>query len=913
MGEVTFLFTDIEGSTALWERQPDAMRAALAEHDRRLRDAVHGYGGYIFATGGDSFAVAFETASQAVAAAVQGQLSLREPAGELTLAVRMGLHTGGASARDGDYFGPAVNRAARLMSAAHGGQILLSHTTSRALGESPPGGVTRLPLGVHRLKDLSEPEEIHQVVHPDLRAEFPKIRTLGDHGQSLPVQLTSFVGRERELGEVCELLRRHRLVTVTGLGGSGKTRLALQAAAELAESFPDGIHLVELAALSDPDIFVDEVADRLGARATAGVPLVQTLVSTVGQRRMLLLLDNCEHIIEPVASLAHRLLRGCPGLRVLATSRELLGVDGEALHRLAPLGLPRSGAQPHQALQFDAVRLFADRARLAGLDFELTAANVEDVIAICRRLDGIPLAIELAAARVRAMSPGQIAQRLGERFKLLAMSSRSRSKRQQTLLAAIDWSHDLLTEPERIAFRRLSCLASDFSLEAAEQVCAGDPIEEYEVVDLLSALLDKSMIVSGHGQEGAVRYEYLESMREYGRRHLEASGEDHAVGLRAVQWHARLAEAIQSRQRQGDLAGALHELQVEEDNLRASLRWAIDARQVHEAGRIIAALGFLWYVAGLHREGIQWCSELLALHPELGDEVHAGVLHSYGTLLGSWLHPDRGAEMMAEQVKIRRRLGNPARLAAALNNLGNLQYDLGDFEAAQLSLQEAAEQYRVAGESPTMPLSALASGHLQAGHVDRAMQLYREALEEADRAGLAYAVAVATSGLGQCAVHAGQHEQARAHLERARSAFEALKVMPGVADADYHLAWVARAQGAPDEAARRLLLSLTTPGAHWYDSAQFWLMQLTASVIEDLVAAAMLVGAATAHYRSCQVAQSALLREDLARTRERLVERLGPTEFERRLDAGARMSQADAVRFAVHALQTFAPSSSSSP
>jgi predicted ATPase/class 3 adenylate cyclase len=849
---VTFLFTDIEGSTNLWERRPDAMRAALAEHDRRLREAIRAHDGYVFATGGDSFAVAFETASAAVAAAVQAQLALQSPAGELTLAVRMGLHTGAASVRDGDYFGPAVNRAARLMSAAHGGQILLSRSSARALGERPPAGVTGLPLGVHRLKDLSEPEEIQQVLHPQLRQEFPQIRTLADPGKELPVQLTSFVGRERETEEVCALLGAHRLVTLTGLGGTGKTRLALQVAAELAEGFPDGIHLVELAALADGDIFADEVADRLGVRAVPGVPLLQTLSASVAQRRILLLLDNCEHILEPVAALAHRMLRACPGLRILATSRELLGVDGEALYRLAPLALPSPGLDPAQSLRFGSVRLFLERARLAGTDFQVTSVNVEDVIAICRRLDGIPLAIELAAARVRSMSAEQIARRLGERFKLLAAHSRSRSKRQQTLLAAIDWSHDLLGDSERVAFRRLSSFASAFTLEAAEQVCAGNPVEDFEVVDLLAALVDKSMVVPVQGQDGSARYLYLESMREYGQQRLQDSGEAPQVAERSLAWHAARAEALQARQRRGELAQALQGRQAEEDNLRGALRMALDSRQAQIAGRIVAALGYLWYAAGLHREGIQWCEELFAQAPVLPDEIRAGVLHSYGTLLGSWKRPDKGAEILAEQVEIRRRLGNPARLGAALNNLGNLQQDMGNNAAGEASLAEAVVHFRAAGESAALSLVSLADGHLHAGDHARALALCEEAFEDAARARNAYGQALAGTALGRCAFHRGDLPQARVLLEEARAAFQDLQVTPGVAWADLFLA---------------------------------------------------LVGAVSARYASSAVVQPAFILADLQDTRTRLSARLGQEALERGLRAGAGLETTDAARRGMAALR----------
>lgn len=879
-GEVTFLFTDVEGSTALWEREPDAMRVALEQHDATIRAAVEANAGVVFSTAGDGFGAVFPTASDALAAAIAAQLGLIEPEGAVTLNVRMALHTGTASQRDDNYFGAAVNRCARLMSAAHGRQILTSQATAQALVGALPDGTELVALGVHRLKDLVEPEQVHQVRHPDLEPNFPKILTLEGPGDGLPTQLTSFVGRVREMGQVLEALATHRLVTLTGSGGAGKTRLALQAAADAAHDYPDGVRLVELAAITDGDVFIDEVANRLGTQAHHDVAPVDAIAASIGRRRMLLVLDNCEQIVAAVAALGQHLLATCPHLTILATSRELLGIDGEMLYQVPSLDLPRPGVELADSLECDAVRLFVERARLSSPSFEVTPANVGDVIAICRRLDGFPLALELAAARIRAMSPGQIATRLDQRFELLTSSGRVRSERQQTLLGAITWSYDLLSEHERITFHRLSSFVSHFSLDAAEHVCAGHPIHDPDVADFVSALVDKSMVATVEGYDGSTRYVLLESIRVFGTGHLEATPERDVVVLRQVEWYTRFAESIQERQRNGDLADALERLDEESDNLRMSLRFAIGSGHLLLAGRLVAALGYLWYAAGLHREGIQWCRDVFERAPELPDEIRAGVLHSYGTLLGSWTSPDLGVTLLAEEVELRRRLGDPVRLAAALNNLGNLRYDLGQPDMAQRDIREAIEVFRRAGTTPTLALSSLAGGHLHTGEIERAAELYAEALHEADAVHDAYGMALAASGLGQCAVRSGRATEARPFLVRARAGFEELKVTPGVADADFNLALVARAEGSRVDAAAHLLSSLATPGAHWYDDAQYWLVQVAASIVDEPETAGVLVGAATSRYDGRSVAQPAFVLADLATTRRMLEERIGRSEVD---------------------------------
>ena len=904
-GEVTFLFTDIEGSTLLWDQWPATMTDALAEHDQQIRSVVEAHGGYVFTTAGDSFSVAFGSATDALSAAIGIQLAMREPKAGLELRVRMGLHTGTPSIRDGDYFGGPLNRCSRLVAAAHGGQVLISRSTTELVEGALPEGVELLDLGVHRLRDLAEPEHVHQLSHPDLVSSFPKLRSIEGPGDTLPGQLTTFVGREREIAEVEALLREHRLVTLSGSGGAGKTRLALQVAEDLVRSFPDGLRFAELAALFDHDVFVNEVAERFGATAVTGIPLETTIVETIGDRRMLLLLDNCEQIVEDVASLSRDLLVGCPNLHIIATSRERLAIAGEVVYRVPSLSLPPADVDAATSMEFDAIRLFVDRALLAEPAFEVAPGNVADVVAICRRLDGIPLALELAAARVRSMSPSQISARLDERFRILTASDRTKSERQQTLLRTIEWSHDLLDERERTVFRRLGVFASNFGLEAAERVAAGGAIDELDVLELVTGLVDKSMVSTEMGSGGTVRSQLLESIREFALRQLDDASEHHDAERSHAEYYASFAEMLQAMYRSGELADALVVMDEEEDNLRASLRFALASEEWLLAARLISALGYLWYAAGSHREGAQWCRELFAADPDLPDPVRAGALHSHALMLGVTARPDRAVEVLREEIVLRRQLGDPVRLGAALNNLGNVLFDVGNYEDGFPVLEEAIDAYREGDESPSLMLSTLAYGALHLGDYDESERRYREALQEARMADDAYSIAVAMGGLGQCLAHAGNLVEARNQLIEARERYDEITVTPGVADADLSLAQLEHDEGSLVESARRLLSALEAAGKLWYDAADFWIVQVAASVIDDRPSAALLIGAATAHYERTDIPQPTWVTGDLAQTTGLLRSALGDEEFARCRRAGSRRTRTEILQAATEALASF--------
>ena len=580
-GTVTFLFTDIEGSTRLWQEHPEGMQPALARHDELVRDAIETHGGYVVKTTGDGAHAAFATASDAVDAAVAAQLAIDAEAWTLPdpLRVRMGLHSGPAELRDGDYYGTAVNRAARIMSIAHGGQIVVSHATHQ-LGLDLT--VEVVDLGEHRLKDLGQPERIFQVVHPELARDFPPLRSLDRSATNLPLQATSFVGRDDEVARIVSMLDDASLVTLMGTGGVGKTRLAIQVAAEVVPRFADGAWFCELAAVDDGDSMVQVVATTLGCVQRPGLSLLLSVVEYVKVRSLLLVLDNCEHLLDEAGELADAILRACPDVTVLTTSREALDLAGERVVRVRPLDAPDSAAFGERLLDSAAVRLFADRAADAGASTAWNDAQWAAVGEICRRIDGIPLAIELAAARAASMSPTDIAAHLDERFRLLTGKRRGKVERQQTLRATVEWSYQLLTDDERRVFDRFGVFAGTFSAGAAAAVAGGDDLDAWQVTDAISSLVAKSMLVPEEGPDDASCYAMLETLRHFARERLDEAGETDRWRLRHAAHYAEWTRAVAAGIRSADEVLWLGRLRAELDNVRAAVGWALDREVIGE-------------------------------------------------------------------------------------------------------------------------------------------------------------------------------------------------------------------------------------------------------------------------------------------------------------------------------------------
>ncbi len=527
---LTFMFSDIEGSTQRWERDDAAMADAVRRHDELVRVAIESCGGRVFKTVGDAFCATFDEPAAAVAACLNAQrrLEVEDFSAVDGLHVRMALHTGGAVERGGDYFGPTVNRVARLLAIGHGGQVLLSGVTSDLVLDALPELATLADMGSHRLKDLSRPEQVYQLLAPDLRRDFPALRSLGLFPNNLPLESTPFVGRDGEVAEVAALLAAHRIVTLVGSGGVGKTRVSLHVAAQVLEQHRDGVWVVELAPVSEGGFIPEAVAAALSFRLSSNVDPLTSVIASLRPLRALLVLDNCEHLVADAAAVVAAIVRSCPDIRVLATSRQGLGISGEAIYRMPSLPFPSEEERPTitaaTARSYAAVELFVTRAESADARFALTDENAPIVAEICRRLDGIALAIELAAARVKILSPAQLQRRLGERFRVLTGGSRDALPRQQTLHAMISWSYDLLAENERALLNRLAIFSGGWTIEAAEAVASADGIDALEVCDLLSSLVDKSLVSTELGERDT-RYRLLESTRSYTLEKLRASGE----------------------------------------------------------------------------------------------------------------------------------------------------------------------------------------------------------------------------------------------------------------------------------------------------------------------------------------------------------------------------------------------------
>ena len=770
-GTVAFLFADIEGSTALWEQDGARMSQALAAHDALTRTAVEDHHGRVVKMTGDGFLATFDDSLDALAATVGLQQVLADPAATngVPLRVRCGLHAGMAERRDNDYFGTPVNRAARIMGAAHGGQVLLSQAIFDRVHESLPNAVSLRDLGKVRLKDLATPEHVYQLVHPDLRQSFPALRSLEATPNNLPQQPTSFIGRDKELEEVKQLLAKSRLLTLTGSGGCGKTRLSLQGAADALEQFPDGVWLAELAPLSDSGLVPQTVAATLGLKEEPGQPITRTLTEYLKDKKLLLLLDNCEHLLDATAKVADTLLRRCPGVRILATSREALGIAGEQSYRVPSLSLPdpKTAQTPESIAQFEAVQLFIDRAVLARADFRVTAQNAEMLSSVCSRLDGIPLALELAAARVRSLSLEAIDRNLHERFRLLTGGSRTALPRQQTLRSLIDWSYDLLNDQAKLLLQRLSVFAGGWRLEAAERICAGEGVQEGDVLELLTSLADKSLVLAEQVDD-RFRYRFLEMVRQYAHEKLVESGGADAVRKRHHEAFMALAEEAESEFSGVEQAAWLRRLEEDHDNLRSAMNWSVLEAGSEGGLRLCGALQRFWIARGHLSEGRERCMQALG-KPGGAErkEERARVLNGAGEL--AYYQGDFPAARARheESLAIKRELEDRSGIAASLNSLGNVAYEQGDFASAQTLYDESLSIARDLGDRRCIAnsLNNLGSVALDQGDVASARALHEECLAIKREMGDRWGIAASLNNLAIAAYDQGAYPAARALAE----------------------------------------------------------------------------------------------------------------------------------------------------
>lgn len=803
----TFLFSDIESSTRRWENDPDGMAADLALHDQLLRRAVDSVGGEVFSHTGDGMVAAFAQPGAALEAAVGGQLSLSSTAWscESPLRVRMAVHTGQAERRAANYFGPTLNRAARLMAVGFGGQVLCSQATVDLVSGALPGSVALVDLGEHRLADLTRAERVFQVVHPELESTFPPLRSLGVHRHNLPIALTSFVGRTDEVKALEGVLYRERLITLTGLGGAGKTRLALQVAARVVECFPDGVWLIELARIRDETQVAPAVAAALGIDImgmTSVDAVAAHLSAHLATRRSLLVFDNCEHLVDATVKFIHQLLTRCSAITVLATSRENLGLPGEVNWRVPPLSLPPANPRDvADLLDSDAALFFWERARAARPGFALAPANATDVARICRRLEGIPLALELAAARIRVLSVRQVAERLEDCFQLLTGGPRTCLPHHQTLRAALDWSYDLLSDVERAALRRLAVFPASFRLDAAEAVMLAvegpEPTAKgvFDPVDLIERLVDQSWVVVSDDGGEHLRYRLLEPVRQYARERLAAAGEEPATLRRhrdfflalTAQWGNRMFPRERTDRVTADI-----------ESFRSALEWSWQERDFEASLHLVAALWLPWFF-GNQTGAREWLERVVDRTQDIAHPARAEVLLALAAFL-----PDdtvRQQALIEEATELAQRLDDQHGLAALEFIAGETALRSGNFRQARSALESARARYeelaynrgisechaqlgwvavgendfhlaranfqRAIGlasepdvEQVTQALSALASLNVLSGDTAGGLRLATDAIASAERSPLRMMLIMALIRAGETAALAADRDRA---------------------------------------------------------------------------------------------------------------------------------------------------------
>ncbi|MCB0256657.1 MAG: AAA family ATPase [Anaerolineae bacterium] len=788
---LTFLFTDLENSTLSWENHPEEMQMASARHDALMRGIIERHGGRVVKMTGDGFHAVFEAPSDSVAAALAGQQAIsaeRWPAAIESFKVRMGLHTGESQERAGDYYGADVNLAARMADIGHGGQVLLSETTATLVRKHLPQECSLSDLGEHRLKGIAASERVYQLCHPSLVAEFPPLRSLAAYKHNLPRQLSTFVGRGKEIAEVKRLLQGTRLLTLLGPGGTGKTRLMLQVAEEVVGDYADGVWLVELAPLTDPELIPDRVAAALNVQGQRGRPILDTLTNYLRHKDLLLLLDNVEHLVRESAELAEHLLTHCLSLKILVTGREALFIAGETTLQIPSLSLPGKETLAIDEIgSSEAVQLFLARAQAVQPGFEITPDNALAIAEVVRRLDGIPLALELAAARLRMMSVQQIAERLNDRFRLLTGGRRTALPRQQTLQALIDWSWNLLDEQEHLLLRRLSVFSGGWTMESAQAVASDERLDEFDVLDLLEQLINKSLVVVERFPDGDVRYTMLESIRQYARDRLFDAGEGERLRDCHAEYFTRYSEKLSKALQGRDMLFWLERFLRESDNAKVAREWALESR-LDLALRMSAASILVqryWFFVS---DGYRWLREVverarMQLDSEPNAELERGLacaLISLGAAtFGQGKNPE-ARRILEEGVSLAQATGAVEMRVFGLNMLLIVLLQLGEFEAAAGVAQEAlaiTQQHNL-DFLRMMTLGSFTPMFAFQGKSEQALAYTEEAIRLADRVGNPWVNAMSFHLRGWAERGKGNWVDAEVHFVEAAKLFEAVRDRP---------------------------------------------------------------------------------------------------------------------------------------
>jgi predicted ATPase/class 3 adenylate cyclase/Flp pilus assembly protein TadD len=903
---VTFLFTDIEGSTRLLQQLGDGYAALLEEQQQLVREACEKHAGTVVGTQGDSFFVAFSNALEAINAVVETQRALTAHAwpNGVKVRVRMGLHTGKAQISSSNYVGLDVHRAARIAAAAHGGQVLLSHRTYELVKSKLPKGVILRDLGEHRLKDLRQPKHLYQLVITGLPTDFPPIKSLDSRLNNLPVQLTSFVGREKELGELKKLIENTRLVTLTGAAGSGKTRLALQVAAEVIRHFHNGVFFVALSPLTDPGLVASTIAQALGITESAGRSILDNLKDYLQGKSLLLLLDNFEQVIDAALQVAE-LLAACSELKILVTSREGLRISGEREYSLPPLALPSLTQLPslESLSQYAAVELFIQRAQAVKPDFDITNDTAPAVAEICSQLDGLPLAIELAAARIKILTPSAMRARLEHRLEFLTGGARDLPVRQQALRSAIAWSFDLLDENEQELFRQLSVFVSGCTVEAVEAVVGKHVVP---ALDSLGSLADKSLLQEVEGIHGEPRFVMLETLREFGLEQLEASGVQETIRGRHANFFLALAEGAEASLESAEQVQWMDRMGPEHDNLRAALEWSKTVPGMEDTClRLAGALGHFWEMRGYFFEGRERLSAILSMEIVQGQTTARSKLLARAAEL-AYRQSDYPATIAfaEESLAICRELGDKQGMASALIKLGNAATEAGDYATASGFLEEALSIWRELEDKHGIARALISLGWtaLRPGDYQLANARLMEALTLSRELKDTRSIGFELSGLGEIALRQGNSKLATRLVEESLELRRQLGNKWGIGVSLGILGWAAIRNGDWKRAIARLGESLEVRREIGDAGGSAWCLERLAQVVlakGQTEKAVRLFGAAAALRASIGSVVDHADQTEYENTRNALRTKLGQERFATVWNEGHGMTLEQVIAYAL--------------
>ncbi len=796
-GLVTFLFSDIEGSTKLAQKFPDILPIALNKHNSILKESIENNNGFVFKTVGDAFCAAFENADDAVNASLESQLKLNsENWNETLIKVRMGIHSGDAEWDGENYSGYiTLARVQRIMSAANGGQVLISEDVFKKVRDN----FSFRDLGERRLKDLRQTEHLYQFTSQKLPIDFPPLHTLDVRPNNLPIQLTTFIGREGEMSDIKTLLFKTHLLTLIGAGGTGKTRIALQTGADVIDDFANGVWFVDLAPLMEPELLPQTLAEVLGVKEDPKREITETIRDYLKEKEMLIILDNCEQLIEACSKLSEKLLQSSPKLKILATSREALRIPGEQTLRVASLSLPdpKGNNTLEKLKKFESVRLFLDRALAVNQNFKIEKSNIKALAEICHHLDGIPLAIELAAARVKVLSLDKIRERLNDRFKLLTGGERTALPRQQTLRALIDWSYDLLSEQEKKLWQRLSVFAGGCTMEATEEICGDINIDKYDILDLLNNLIEKSIIIFDEDKE---RYRMLETIRQYGKEKLEDSNELEGMMNNHLKYFMERAEFIKPKLIGPDLKEWLNKLDEDYSNYQSALTWTLEGNKREEGLCLAVALCKYWHIRGYISEGRRWLSSVSQQRNDIPKPALASILNYLGVFDYAQGEYDRAQIELEEAFEVRRESGDNKSIVDGLNILGLLAYDKGEYEKARKLHEECLRLQREIGDKSGIATSICNLGlvfqNIKIKENEKIIEpLYKEGLKIFRELGDTRNIATFLNFLGNDFLDKNDYENARSHYEESLDLFRELGNIRGIAFCLGNLAILFKNQG----------------------------------------------------------------------------------------------------------------------